>query len=493
MSKFRIKGLISLVSIVLILSACERVNNNAENKDGVFNTQANLPAIEAVLTHAPNVPPPITRDYTAKVIVNMETQEKVMRMADGVDYMFWTFGGQVPGNFIRIREGDEVEFNLSNNPDSKMPHNIDLHAVTGPGGGATSSFTAPGHTSTFSFKALNPGLYVYHCATAPVGMHIANGMYGLILVEPKAGLPKVDREYYVMQGDFYTKGKYGEAGLQPFDMEKAIKEQPDYVVFNGSVGALTGDNSITANVGETVRLYVGNGGPNLVSSFHVIGEIFDKVYVEGGDAENKNVQTTLVPAGGSAITEFKVDVPGTFIMVDHSIFRAFNKGALGMLKVNGAEDKVIYSGKQVDKVYLPEGSASQSIDNATETVENESLSKGQQIALGKNVYENNCLACHQAAGEGIPSAFPPLAKSDYLNANHNRAIDIVLRGRAGPIEVNGEKYDSVMPSIALNNGQVANVLTYVLNSFDNNGGQVTPDQVEKQRKLGGKVVDGGGH
>lgn len=485
MNNFKTKLLVSLISSVLALSACDRADKNATatNENSETSAEVNLPEVEAVLTHAPNVPPPITRDHAAKVVVNMETEEKVMRMADGVDYMFWTFGGQVPGNFIRIREGDEVEFNLSNSPDSKMPHNIDLHAVTGPGGGAASSFTAPGHTSTFSFKALNPGLYVYHCATAPVGMHIANGMYGLILVEPKGGLPKVDREYYVMQGDFYTKGKYGEAGLQAFDMEKAIKEQPDYVVFNGSVGALTGENAITANVGETVRLFVGNGGPNLVSSFHVIGEIFDKVYVEGGDLENKNVQTTLVPAGGSAITEFKVDVPGTFIMVDHSIFRAFNKGALGMLKVNGPEDKVIYSGKQADKVYLPEGSATQSIANPTVAVENENLTKDQQIALGKNVFESNCLACHQANGEGIPSAFPPLAKSDFLNADHDRAVNIVLHGRSGPIVVNGETYDGVMPATALNNGQVANVLTYVLNSFGNSGGQVTPAQVEKQRTI----------
>ena len=184
---------------------------------------------------------------------------------------------------------------------------------------------------------------MYHCATAPVGMHIANGMYGLILVEPKGGLPLVDKEYYVMQGDFYTKGEHGDPGLQPFDMQKAVDEDADYVVFNGKVGALTGDNAITAKVGETVRLYVGNGGPNLVSSFHVIGEIFDKVMVEGGDLINENVQTTLVPAGGAAIVEFRVDVPGTFILVDHSIFRAFNKGALGMLKVEGEENKTIYS------------------------------------------------------------------------------------------------------------------------------------------------------
>lgn len=493
MFNFKTKILVTMVGAALAVVSCAQVTEQSTSTSAkkVASVVAQLPVIQAVLTHAPNVPPAITRNYSAKVVVNMETQEKVMRMADGVDYMFWTFGGQVPGQFMRVREGDEIEFNLSNSPDSKMPHNIDLHAVTGPGGGAASSFTAPGHTSKFSFKALNPGLYVYHCATAPVGMHIGNGMYGLILVEPKAGLPKVDREYYVMQGDFYTKGKYGEAGLQPFDMEKAIKEQPDYVVFNGSVGALNGEKAITANVGETVRLYVGNGGPNLVSSFHVIGEIFDKVYVEGGHLVNHNVQTTLIPAGGAAVTEFKVDVPGTFIIVDHSIFRAFNKGALGMLKVTGPEDKVIYSGKQADTVYLPEGSASQSIANP-KTAPAQALTKDEQIAQGKNVYESNCLACHQANGEGIPSAFPPLAKSDFLNADHNRAIDILLHGRSGSITVNGKTFDGVMPAIALNNEQIANALTYVLNSFGNNGGQVTPAQVDKQRKAAPTAGDAHG-
>jgi nitrite reductase (NO-forming) len=494
MRNFKIKVLISMVSAALVLVSCAHINEKSVLNDSVKepSTSSQLPVIQAVLTHAPNVPPPITRRSPAKVIVNLETQEKIMRMADGVDYMFWTFGGEVPGKFIRIREGDEVEFNLSNSPDSKMPHNIDMHAVTGPGGGAASSFTAPGHTSTFSFKALIPGLFVYHCATAPVGMHIGNGMYGLILVEPKVGLPKVDREYYVMQGDFYTKGKYGEAGLQPFDMEKAIKEQPDYVVFNGSVGALNGEKAITAKVGETVRLFVGNGGPNMVSSFHIIGEMFDKVYVEGGKLENHDVQTTLIPAGGAAITEFKVDVPGTFIMVDHSIFRAFNKGALGMLKVTGPEDKIIYSGKQADKVYLPEGSATQSIANPTVTATAKTLTKDEQIALGKNVFESNCLACHQANGEGIPNAFPPLAKSDFLNADHDRAIGILLHGRSGPITVNGKTFDSVMPAIALNSEQIANVITYVLNSFGNNGGQVTPSQVDIQRKVAPATADNHG-
>ena len=317
-----------------------------------------LPVIDAVTTHAPEVPPAIDRDYPAKVRVKMETIEKTMKMDDGVEYHYWTFNGDVPGRMIRVREGDTVEVEFSNNPSSTVPHNVDFHAATGPGGGAAASFTAPGRTSTFSFKALQPGLYIYHCAVAPVGMHIANGMYGLILVEPKEGLPKVDKEFYIVQGDFYTKGKKGAQGLQPFDMDKAIAEQPEYVVFNGHVGSIAGDNALKAKAGETVRMYVGNGGPNLVSSFHVIGEIFDKVYVEGGKLINENVQSTLIPAGGAAIVEFKADIPGSYTLVDHSIFRAFNKGALGQLKVEGAENPEIMTKKLEDKAYVGSGAAS---------------------------------------------------------------------------------------------------------------------------------------
>jgi nitrite reductase (NO-forming) len=445
----------------------------------VYAEDNNLVIEQAVLSAPPMVPPPITRDHKAKVVIKLETREQVGSIADGVDYVFWSFGETVPGSFIRVRKGDEIEFHLSNHPSSKMPHNIDLHAVTGPGGGAVSSFTAPGHSSTFSFTALNPGLYIYHCATAPVGMHIANGMYGLILVEPEGGLPKVDREYYVVQGDFYTKGDYGEAGLQPFDMEKAIDEDADYVVFNGSVGSTTNENSLTANVGETVRLYVGNGGPNLVSSFHVIGEIFDTVYVEGGDLKNHNVQTTLIPAGGAAIVEFKVDVPGTFIIVDHSIFRAFNKGALAMLNVEGPEEHSIYSGKQADNVYLPEGSAIQTMDE--DYIVAKAKTKEEQIRFGQRVYEANCLACHQSNGQGIPSAFPPLAKSDYLNANPLLGVDAIMKGLSGKIKVNGTTYDGVMPAMRLSDQDIANVITFVLNSWDNNGGQMSAAEVANRR------------
>ena len=366
--------LAALIASVFALAACgEQAAKPAETPAATASAEApaaasdsqaaaetpssELPVVDAIMTHAPEVPPAIDRDHPAKVRVKMETVEKTMTMEDGVEYHYWTFNGDVPGQMIRVREGDTVEVEFSNNPSSTVPHNVDFHAATGPGGGAEATFTAPGHTSTFSFKALQAGLYIYHCAVAPVGMHIANGMYGLILVEPKEGLPKVDKEFYIVQGDFYTKGKKGAQGLQPFDMDKAIAEQPEYVVFNGHVGAIAGDNALKAKAGETVRMYVGNGGPNLVSSFHVIGEIFDKVYVEAGKLINENVQSTLIPAGGAAIVEFKADIPGSYTVVDHSLFRAFNKGALGQLKVEGDENPEIMTKKLSDTAYQPAGAA----------------------------------------------------------------------------------------------------------------------------------------
>ncbi|MFZ4797786.1 MAG: copper-containing nitrite reductase [Bacteroidia bacterium] len=485
MNKKTILSMLKMATIIGISSALITSCNSAGNSNTkVDATQIKVSGtMEAELTAPPLVPKPVGNRAAMKLTVNMEIIEKEGVMADGVKYIYWTFGGSVPGSFIRTRIGDEVEFHLKNHPDNKLPHNIDLHSVTGPGGGAASSFVAPGHEVVFSFKVINQGLYVYHCATAPVGMHIANGMYGLILVEPEGGLPKVDKEYYIMQGDFYTKGANGEKGLQPFDMGKAIKEEPDYVVFNGKVGALTGDNAITAKVGETVRLFVGNGGPNLVSSFHVIGEIFDNVNIEGGSLINHDVQTTLIPAGGSSIVDFKCEVPGTFIIVDHSIFRTFNKGSLGMLKVTGDENKPIYSGKQTDEVYHPEGGTIQNMptdENAVKLPKPTTLA--ERIEDGKSIYNKTCFACHQPTGEGLPNTFPPLAKSDYLNADANRAIEYILKGKTGEIVVNGKKYNSVMTAQVLTDDEIANVLTFVYSSWGNSKKDITPAMVAAVRK-----------
>jgi nitrite reductase (NO-forming) len=300
--------------------------------------------LKTQLTTAPNVPPPVGRTKPARVQIDLETTEVKGTLADGVDYEFWTFGGTVPGPFIRVRQGDTIELTLRNNSASKFPHSIDLHAVTGPGGGTKVTQTLPGEKTAFLWKAMNPGLYIYHCATPHVPTHVANGMYGLILVEPEGGLPKVDREFYVVQSEFYTTGGFGEKGIQSLNLNDLRNEHPQYVVFNGRAGSLTGERMLKAKVGETIRLYVGVGGPNLTSSFHVIGEIFDTVYPEGavGSPAQKNVQTTLIPAGGAAIVEFKADVPGTYILVDHSIVRAFDKGAIGMIEVSGPEAPSIF-------------------------------------------------------------------------------------------------------------------------------------------------------
>lgn len=331
-----------LLAAVFSLGAC---NNNNQQSSTSGPSSAALESAKgdpevAEITAAPNVPAPIGNRGPKKLVVNLLTTEIEGEIADGKNYTFWTFNNIVPGSFIRVREGDEVEVRVKNDANSVLPHNIDLHAVNGPGGGAEATSAVPGQEQIFTFKALNPGLYVYHCAAPPVPMHIGNGMYGLILVEPAGGLKPVDREYYIMQGEFYTKAR--ESGLLEFDNDKAVSENPDYVLFNGKKGSLLGANMIEANVGETVRLFVGNGGPNLVSSFHVIGEIFDNVYAEGGTTVSHNVQTTLIPSGGAAIVEFKVDVPGEYVLVDHSLSRAFNKGAIGKLKVNGEENEKVF-------------------------------------------------------------------------------------------------------------------------------------------------------
>jgi nitrite reductase (NO-forming) len=312
---------------------------------------------KAVLTTAPNVPPPIARRTPAVVSVELETKEVVGNLMESIGeptrYSFWTFNGTVPGPFIRVREGDTLELTLTNPANSSMKHSIDLHAVTGPGGGAAITLTNPGESTKSRFKMLAPGLYVYHCAAPPVSDHIANGMYGMILVEPKEGLPKVDHEFYVMQSEFYTKQELGFEGLATYDPEKAAAETPTYIVFNGKHGSLMEEGALQAKVGGRVRVFFGNAGPNKTSSFHIIGTILDNVYPNGGlgSAPEHNIQTITVPPGDSAIVEFQLKVPGNYTLVDHAIFR-LEKGAVGILHAEGPEAPDIYGPvkKEVSRV-----------------------------------------------------------------------------------------------------------------------------------------------
>jgi nitrite reductase (NO-forming) len=448
---------------------------------------------QAATASAPNVPPPIARSYSTRVTLDVEIKEHVKTLSDGVTYTYWTFGDETPGKFIRVREGDLVETRLSNHPDNTLAHNIDFHGATGPGGGGEASFVAPGHSATFTWRAMRPGLFLYHCVAAPAGLHIASGMYGLILVEPKQGLPKVDREIYIAQGEFYTSGKYGERGPQRFSMDKALKEQPEYVVFNGQVGALMGEHALQAKVGESVRIYLGNAGPSLTSSFHIVGEIFDNVYGEGGILPNQhNVQTTVVPVGGSAMVEFTLDVPGDYTLVDHSMFRAFNKGAMGMLRVTGPDNDQIFTGRTSEGVYRPETHLEQlaKLDLGPAAGPGSNLTQSEMMAMGAQVFSSVCFACHQSEGQGLKGVFPPLAKSDFLMADKDRAIGIVMNGFKGEVVVNGETYRSEMPKPQLTDVQIASVLTYVRSSFGNSGEPVTLDDVNRVR-AGGAAPSGG--
>ncbi len=292
-----------------------------------------------------DLPAPLEIREPQTVRVDLETIEVEGQLADGTTFTYWTFNGAVPGPFIRVRVGDTIEVHLKNSTTSTMNHSVDFHAVTGPGGGAVMTQTEPGKETTFTAKALNVGLFVYHCATPMVANHISNGMYGLILVEPEGGLPPVDREFYVMQGDIYTTGAFGDQGMQMTDVTKLLDEDPEYIVFNGAVGALTDQKPLKASVGETVRIFFGVGGPNLTSSFHVIGEIFDRVYDQASltSAPLTDVQTTLVPPGGATMVEFGLEVPGRYILVDHALSR-LQRGLAGFLIVEGPAAPEIFLG-----------------------------------------------------------------------------------------------------------------------------------------------------
>jgi len=329
---------------------CSVPGHQLAGMQGQFLVTPKPPAqtvVEADISREPtDLPPPIAKREPQTVRVDLLSVEVEGRLAESTTFGYWTFNGKVPGPFIRVRVGDTVDIHLKNSADSSMIHSIDFHAATGPGGGAAALQVNPGEEKSMTWKALVPGIYVYHCATPMVAEHIANGMYGLILVEPEGGLPHVDHEFYIMQGEIYTDSAFGQHGSQEFSVEKLLNERPEYFVFNGSVGALSKLHPLRAKVGETVRIYFGVGGPNFTSSFHVIGEIFDKVYMLGGltAAPLEGIQTVTVPPGGAVVTEFKLRVPGNYTIVDHALARV-ERGLAGLLIVEGAPDPDIYNGK----------------------------------------------------------------------------------------------------------------------------------------------------
>src|SRR5215467_5239095 len=334
---------IAIIFIAVLVVALRLTENrsayagygSAQRPPLVLTPKAELKSEPGQWMFAPNVPPPINRKEQRRVIVNWTIKETQAEIAPGVIYDdYWGFEGRVPGPLLRVREGDLVEIHLSNGLNSTHAHNIDFHFVSGPGGGAAALNVMPGQTAVLEARAMAPGLYMFHCASPDIPMHTANGMYGSVLVEPAEGLKPVEREFFIVQSEIYAHD--GEKGHQKFDPERGEKMDAQYVVFNGAQGSLLNGNAPHVPLNKTVRLYVGNAGPNYISSFHVIGQIFDNVYREGDliSPPAHGLQTTLIPAGGSSVVEFTPHVPGSFLLVDHSIFR-LHRGAAGSIIVDG--------------------------------------------------------------------------------------------------------------------------------------------------------------
>ncbi|MEO5985459.1 MAG: plastocyanin/azurin family copper-binding protein [Candidatus Limnocylindria bacterium] len=309
------------------------------------------PDSEVNVAVAPDVPPPSGRTEQAIVEVAFDIVEGVQAIdpATGVEYETWGYriGGTdvvtgTPGPIIRARVGDVLRFTITNLPENTHPHNVDFHAVTGQGGGAADTTVAPGETVTIEARLLYPGIFMYHCAFGDVPLHIAQGMYGGILVDPAEPLPEVEHELYMVQSEYYT--TQAASGTVTTDRASVTDEAPEFVVFNGAVGSLTGDNAPRMQVGETMRIYFVNAGLNLDSNFHAIGSHWDAVYPEGATLNSpiRGSQTTLVPAGGGVVVDLIAQVPQTVVLVDHALARAFDKGAIGQIVIEGDANPEIF-------------------------------------------------------------------------------------------------------------------------------------------------------
>ncbi|MCA9943154.1 MAG: nitrite reductase, copper-containing [Ardenticatenaceae bacterium] len=342
-----LEGVLRVEGVVSIGDEAAMAQSVGGSMDHAMSTVSAGPAVAdavSIIRNPADLPPPITTTEPQHHVVELTAMEVDGQLDDGSTFRYMTFNGQVPGPMLRMRIGDTMEVRINNQIESILPHSIDLHAVTGPGGGAEFTQTMAGEVSTFNFRALQPGLYVYHCATPSIAHHISSGMYGLILVEPEEGLPSVDHEFYVMQGEIYTEQPFGTEGHLTFSHQQMLNETPQYYVFNGAANALTLDEyAMRTAVGDSVRIYFGVGGPNKISSFHMIGEIFDRVYPMASLSSPplEDVQTTMVPPGGATVVEFTMDVPGRYIMVDHALSR-LERGLVGFLYAEGEENPDIF-------------------------------------------------------------------------------------------------------------------------------------------------------
>ena len=407
-----------LALIAIVTTGCSTAPKETNSSVNRFVPKKDLKIEEAVWTFAPNVPPSIERNEPRLLKVSWKILETKKEIAPNLVYQtYWTFEGQVPGPMLRGKVGDVFQIELKNDAKNLHSHNIDFHFVTGPGGGATALNTGPGNKSVIEVRATTPGLFMYHCATADIPTHISNGMYGYVLIEPKEGLPKVDHEFYIVQSEFYTHDD--SPGEKFLSLDHLKNEHPQFVVFNGKVGALTGENSLHVYKNEKIRLYVGNAGLNLASNFHVIGEIFDKVYPEADliSPPRQGIQTTLIPTGGASVVEFTPEIPGNLILVDHALVRAIYKGAAGIITVHGSYD---YQEKEIFQTLIT-GSAN--LVNS-ESSENSTAPDSHSMTPPKpaNPIEQKS---EKKTESNTPSTTQNLAEESYIVSGNSITVDIL--------------------------------------------------------------------
>lgn len=406
----------------------------------ISSAKTPAPTVDIVRDPA-DVPPPIGTRSATTVHVTLTAEEVVGQLdpASGTTYRYWTFNGKVPGPMIRVRQGDMVEVRLRNDARSRMVHSVDFHAALGPGGGAAFSQAIPGQAKTFTFEATTPGLFMYHCGTPMIAEHIANGMYGLILVEPPGGLSRVDHEYYFMQGEIYTTAAKGKAGLQQFSDAKLMDEDPEYFVFNGAVDALTKRHPLRVNEGETVRFFFGDAGPNETSSLHVVGEIFTRDYVQGSltSPPLTGVQTAAIPPGSAAIVELTASVPGQFSIMDHAMAR-MAKGLLAILEVTGAENATLIHAGPASPNESSQASTAW-VGGMTESdvaanIENNPGSDDRASASSISAIEKQQVSSHEMAGMAMDMAAETTKHTEH--AQSRSAVPMRPRAFSG-IQLNG--------------------------------------------------------
>jgi nitrite reductase (NO-forming) len=421
--------------------------------------------------------PPLTDGPS--VSVDISSTDRKVEIASGVQYQAWTFGAMVPGPTIHVRQGQTVNVTYTNH--GTMQHSIDFHSALTP---PNLSFAEvdPGKSITFSFVAKVPGAFVYHCGTPPVLLHMANGMYGAIIVDPATPLPPAAESYVIVQSEWYTQQVAGK--LMGADYQKMLDERPDEVVFNG-IAFQYRDHPLPVTPGERVRIYFVNAGPSLWSSFHVIGEIFDAVYPDGDTAHAlTGVSTYSVGPGAGAIFDLVIQAPGKYPFVDHSMAH-MTIGAQGILAV-GTPSEIAAKTPAITSAATP---APNAVPAASAPAAAAATGPYKfDAAQGATLYATHCAACHQAAGTGLPGAFPPLKDNPaVLNPDPAKQISVILHGLHGEA-INGTTYPSAMPPFAasLSDVEIADIANHERTSWGNQAKPITADQVKAARAAGGK-------